>query len=267
VKAEEGVYYSTRSGHAIVNGVDINDYVPQRVGDVVEMPRSEVTFDPSVSCSSGLHVADWGYANGMGNTVLAVLVNPRDVVSVPTDYGDAKVRVCRYKVLEVRTEAYSGAVLKTEVEVEVTPEHTDEPIIVDVADLEFKEGDRVYYYEGDAEFIEEFTHIGTIVNVDDEYLYVLWDGFDTSYPYASSELRPFVDSNPDEESDSETKENNVSATATPVRYRYPSPAKFDEIVSKAKAQKKGVRSFIEARTSWSLITGRGNGSSRKDWQV
>jgi hypothetical protein len=259
----EGTYYSTRSGHAIVNGVDINDYVPQRIGDVVEMPRSEVTFDPSISCSSGLHVADWGYANAMGDTVLAVLVNPRDVVSVPTDYGDAKVRVCRYKVLEVRTEPYTGAVLKTEVEVEVTPEPTPEPST-------FKEGDRVYYYEGGDEFLEEFTHVGTINYVGDDQsdLGVLWDGFDTSHPYASYELRPFVDSNPDEESDSETtQENNVSATATPVRYRYPSPAKFDEIVSKAKAQKKGVRSFIESRTTWTLITGRGNGSSRKDWQV
>lgn len=218
---EEGVYYSTVSGHAIVNGEDINGYVPQRIGDIVEMPRSEVTFDPNVTCSSGLHVADWGYAQTMGNTVLAVLVNPRDVVSVPTDYKDAKVRVCRYKVLEVRTEPYAGAVRKTEVSVSIKPEPKAEP--------KPKKGVKAKL----------------------------------------DKLRSRkANSDTDDTSDSETTQETDVATATaPVRYRYPSPAKFEEIASAAKRQKKGLRRFIEARTNWTLIDGRGDGSDRKDWQV
>lgn len=95
------VYTSTHSGPAIVNGVKVNGYVPQVVGDTVEMPRSTVTHDPSNACSSGLHVGTHSYAAGFGAHKLTVRVNPRDVVSVPTDGGGAKIRVCRYKVVDV----------------------------------------------------------------------------------------------------------------------------------------------------------------------
>jgi hypothetical protein len=94
-------YLSTRSGPAIVDGnPHKSGRVPNRPGVIVEMARNEVTFDPYLTCSHGLHVADWSYARGMGDAVLMVLVNPRDVVSVPTDHGDKKMRVCRYKVLK-----------------------------------------------------------------------------------------------------------------------------------------------------------------------
>jgi hypothetical protein len=94
-------YFSTVAGPAIVDGnPHLHGNVPNRPGVIVEMPRNEVTFDPKQTCSKGLHVADWSYANGMGDSVLMVLVNPRDVVSVPVDAGDKKMRVCRYKVLK-----------------------------------------------------------------------------------------------------------------------------------------------------------------------
>jgi hypothetical protein len=96
-------YVSTVAGPAIVDGEEVNGYVPNRPGVIVEMARNEVTFDPRVTCSHGLHVADWSYAKGMGSKVLLVLVNPRDVVSVPVDAGDKKMRVCRYKVLKTTT--------------------------------------------------------------------------------------------------------------------------------------------------------------------
>lgn len=97
-------YLSTRSGPAIVDGNPVNGHVPNNPGVIVEMARDEVTFDPHTTCSKGLHVADWSYASPSGpmdgNAILMVLVNPRDVVSVPTDYGNKKMRVCRYKVLQ-----------------------------------------------------------------------------------------------------------------------------------------------------------------------
>jgi hypothetical protein len=94
-------YLSTRSGPAIVDGnPHKSGLVPNKPGVIVEMARNEVTFDPHNTCSKGLHVADWSYASGMGDSVLMVLVNPRDVVSVPTDAGGKKMRVCRYKVLK-----------------------------------------------------------------------------------------------------------------------------------------------------------------------
>ena len=96
-------YQSVTSG---TNRVTVDDHaftgrVPQSVGSVVEMARGEVQFDPAVGCSAGLHVANYRYAKGWGSVVLLVAVSPRDVVSVPTESNWEKVRVCRYRVVEV----------------------------------------------------------------------------------------------------------------------------------------------------------------------
>ncbi len=97
-----GVFTSISSGKAIVNGTVESGRIPQTVGDVVEMPRSEVQHDPSVGCHTGLHVGTFDYANGFAQgALLLVRVNPRDVVSVPTDCGAAKMRTCRYEVVGV----------------------------------------------------------------------------------------------------------------------------------------------------------------------
>jgi hypothetical protein len=100
-KNDDGAFYSTHAGHAFVNGVEYkNVRIPNRVGDVVTMPRSEVDFDPNSACSSGLHTGTHGYASSYGDTLMAIRVNPRDVVSVPHDVSSQKVRVCRYEVLD-----------------------------------------------------------------------------------------------------------------------------------------------------------------------
>lgn len=71
-------------------------------GTVVEMDRGEVNDDPNVTCSNGLHVAAWDYARCFmsGGTYVMVYVDPADVVSVPIDYNDQKMRTCRYYVVE-----------------------------------------------------------------------------------------------------------------------------------------------------------------------
>jgi hypothetical protein len=70
------------------------------VGKIVEMPREQVDSNRNETCSTGLHVCSrryLGYFSG-GRTVV-VKVNPKDVVSVPVDYSNAKMRVCRYEVI------------------------------------------------------------------------------------------------------------------------------------------------------------------------
>lgn len=111
----DGGYKSHASGTAWVNGVEFNNrQIPQNVGDVVTMPRSEVAFDPSQACSAGLHVASHNYASNFlrGEALLHVRVNPRDVVSVPTDSHWEKVRVCRYEIIgegeKIESASYSG---------------------------------------------------------------------------------------------------------------------------------------------------------------
>lgn len=96
-----------------VNGIAIPPMstIPQAIGDVVSMPRSEVVHDPRQACRRGLHVATRSYAEGYGRDglVLEVHTNPRDICSVPTDGGGEKVRVCRYKVARVAVENYGDS--------------------------------------------------------------------------------------------------------------------------------------------------------------
>jgi hypothetical protein len=107
-------YRSVNSGKAIVNGEVRIGNIPNGPGDVVEMPRSEVEFDPSVGCSQGLHVGSYAYASGWARgALLEVRVNPRDVVSVPTDCNAEKLRCCRYTVVDVIDQPYESPVIGT----------------------------------------------------------------------------------------------------------------------------------------------------------
>lgn len=100
-----GGYVSLHSGRAIVDGSVVTGRIPNAVGSVIEMPRSEVNHDPSIGCHTGLHVGTYDFAQSYANSgvMMKVLVNPRDVVSVPTDANAAKVRVCRYYVDSIVT--------------------------------------------------------------------------------------------------------------------------------------------------------------------
>lgn len=72
------------------------------LGNVVEMPRHEVDDNPNNTCSHGLHVGAYNYTSNFGSGyLLSVEVDPADVVAVPNDYNGEKMRVCRYKTLEI----------------------------------------------------------------------------------------------------------------------------------------------------------------------
>ena len=78
-------------------------------GAVVSMPRNQVDDNRDRHCSEGLHVGAWDYAGpdgwyaGHGDRIMLVKVNPRDAVSVPSDHGCTKLRVCKYKVVREYT--------------------------------------------------------------------------------------------------------------------------------------------------------------------
>ena len=103
---------SQHSGDGIVDGVQYkNTQLPNSIGSIVEMPRDNVTFDPATGCSYGLHAGTWGYANGFGRRTLEVHINPRDVVSVPSDCESQKMRTCRYKVIQELEKPYEATVI------------------------------------------------------------------------------------------------------------------------------------------------------------
>ena len=123
VKLIDGVPCSIRSGPAVVDGEPVNGNVPNAVGSIVTMPRSNVQHDPSIGCHSGLHVGSWEYAKSFAlGAILRVKVNPRDVVSVPTDSNWAKVRTCRYEVQEIIDRPVPTAIAYSSVSGDVDPD-------------------------------------------------------------------------------------------------------------------------------------------------
>jgi hypothetical protein len=72
------------------------------VGATVEMERKDVDDRRNVTCSHGLHFASYHYAVHVygGARIVAVKINPRDVVSIPNDYNNQKGRCCKYVVVK-----------------------------------------------------------------------------------------------------------------------------------------------------------------------
>ncbi len=75
--------------------------IDNSIGCYVEMPREKVNADRNQTCSTGLHVAAPEYVrdNYGSHVIIECLVNPKDVVSVPTDYNATKMRCCAYRVV------------------------------------------------------------------------------------------------------------------------------------------------------------------------
>lgn len=98
----------TPDGHFLAFKKIRNDYtdvytgtMDNSVGKVVEMERNEVDDDQNRTCSAGLHFCSRDYLNHFGGErIVIVKINPRDVVSIPTDYNDSKGRACRYEVVD-----------------------------------------------------------------------------------------------------------------------------------------------------------------------
>jgi hypothetical protein len=71
------------------------------VGKVVEMERNNVDDDKDRTCSTGLHFCSQSYLGHFGGErIVIVKINPRDVVSIPSDYNDSKGRACQYEVVD-----------------------------------------------------------------------------------------------------------------------------------------------------------------------
>lgn len=76
------------------------------VGAIVSMDRNEIDDDPNSLCSAGLHFCAFSYisqyAQDVTNSVVVIVkINPKDVVSIPTDFNGAKGRCCKYEVVSV----------------------------------------------------------------------------------------------------------------------------------------------------------------------
>lgn len=72
------------------------------IGAVCEMPRHKVDDNSNNTCSAGLHVCSYEYTKSFGGSdsrLVLCKVNPADVVSIPVDYNNTKMRTCKYVVV------------------------------------------------------------------------------------------------------------------------------------------------------------------------
>lgn len=80
--------------------------IDNKVGTTVTMERSSVDDDDQRTCSHGLHLCSKSYISSFGSgddRIVICKLNPRDVVSIPADYNDAKLRCCEYEVVAETT--------------------------------------------------------------------------------------------------------------------------------------------------------------------
>jgi hypothetical protein len=78
------------------------------LGTWVSMPRNAVDDRRHNTCSTGLHFCSWGYLphyHGAQGRVLIVKIDPAHVVSIPSDYANAKGRAEAYFIYDEIAEA------------------------------------------------------------------------------------------------------------------------------------------------------------------
>ena len=146
------------------------------VGSVVEMKREDVDDDPNNTCSAGLHFCAYSYLSHYGdssktNKIMLVKVNPKDVVSIPTDYDFAKARCCRYEVVQEVREIVSSGVYH--VRNHVDDEYFNDVIMKNDISVLYKFFMK-YYYE-DGKYDDKFCTLEHSVLDLIYMLSVLWD--------------------------------------------------------------------------------------------
>jgi hypothetical protein len=110
----------TEDGYFLAYKAVRNDYKDKyrgvfdnSVGNVCKMTRAKVDDNRSRGCSDGLHAGALNYVASYGSLeagdkIIIVKINPKDVVSVPTDCNCEKLRTCEYLVVG----EYQGELLK-----------------------------------------------------------------------------------------------------------------------------------------------------------
>jgi hypothetical protein len=106
--------------------VDENGKIYNGVGEIIEVDRQHVCDDRSVHCAPGVHVGSLEYARDWAPIVVVVKVNPRDVVSVPSDYSCQKCRCSQYEVVSSFTQEIVAPVVDSDLKPVVNQEFAEQ---------------------------------------------------------------------------------------------------------------------------------------------
>lgn len=103
----------TEDGHFLAYKMVTGEYLDiysgtydNHVGNKLQMRRLDVDDNRYNTCSHGFHFCSESYlASGFGSAdsghrIVIVKINPKDVVSIPADYNNAKGRTCEYVVVD-----------------------------------------------------------------------------------------------------------------------------------------------------------------------
>jgi hypothetical protein len=92
-----------------------------KIGTVLEVPRNSVDDNRNNTCSQGLHFCSLSYLpyyHGGRGRVMILKINPADVVTIPSDYKNAKGRAFKYTVFGEHTGGETTEAWTTSVYVE-----------------------------------------------------------------------------------------------------------------------------------------------------
>jgi hypothetical protein len=100
-KGIQNDWYSCTAGDAVLLQGKVKDgKIWNAIGEVIEVERNYVDDDKDRGCSKGLHAGTMEYATGFGPRTVIVEIDPKDVVSIPSDCSCQKLRTCQYKVVD-----------------------------------------------------------------------------------------------------------------------------------------------------------------------
>jgi hypothetical protein len=134
--------------------------VDNKPGAVNEMPRNKISDDPKEACHYGYHVGALSYAQGFAAVVVICEVDPADVVCIPYDSSQQKMRVCKYRVIGL----HNGDLLDN-TSYELEPELGTEAEMLQVGDEKDLEPKTPELNDSEKELIEQGKRITAIRQV------------------------------------------------------------------------------------------------------
>jgi hypothetical protein len=142
-KGVQDDFYSVRGNKdtIVIQGtVNSEGQVLNSIGATIEVQRNCVDDNFNNACGQGLHAGSLRYATGWSNNVILVEIDPRDVVSIPSDSNCQKLRCCKYKVIGKYVgplpDTYSTEFSSDEPKPEVTIDDDESEIDYDELDME-----------------------------------------------------------------------------------------------------------------------------------
>jgi hypothetical protein len=135
-KGLDSNYYSisgNKKTKVIKGQVNASGNIYNGVGEEIEVRRWDVDDNRENHCSFGLHVGSLNYAQDFSRgSVVVVKINPKDVVSVPSDFDCQKCRVSAYKVVESFSEELESSICYEDGREMYSEEHDER---IDLQDL------------------------------------------------------------------------------------------------------------------------------------